>query len=126
IEGLDVGYPALGHTSDDLLTFEAYDPETDGVTVYAANLDTGDVNSIGSDHSIPTSPSYTGDDRAIVYAITAAGNETGGDLMKQPLAADHRTPSGARSLWLGAAVYPAMYRRGPYSGPTTTVGKVSL
>jgi hypothetical protein len=126
IEGLDIGFPSLGHTSDDLLTFEAYDPETDGVTVYAANLESGDIATVGSDHSVATSPSYAGDDRAIVYAISAAERETGSDLVKQALGPDHITPSGSRSVWITDAGYPSMYRRGTYSGPTTTIGKTSF
>jgi bacillolysin len=125
IEGLDIGFPALGHTTDDLLTFEAYEAASDEVTVLAAELDTGTIVQVGADHSIPTSPSFTGDDRAIVYAVPAA-NATGANLVKQNLAADHLTPSGTRSTWIEAAAYGVMYRRGTYSGPTTTPGKITF
>jgi bacillolysin len=125
IEGLDIGYPALGHTSDDLLTFEAYDTDTDDVTVFAANLDTGEVMDIGDDHSVPTTPSFTGDDRAIVYAISA-NNTTGASLVRQNLTADHITPTGTRTPWISNAAYGVMYRRGTYSGPTTTPGVIEF
>lgn len=125
IEGLDIGFPALGHTNDDLLTFEAYDAETDVVTVYAADLDRSVVTEVGSDHSITTVPSFTGDDRAIVYAVKAS-NTSGANLVKQTLAADHVTPVGTRGMWIQNAAYGVMYRRGTYSGPTTTPGKIEF
>ena len=125
IEGLDIGFPALGHTSDDLLTFEAYDSETDEVIVYAADLDTGTVVEVGSDQSVAAAPSFTGDDRAIIYAVRAS-NSTGANLVRQNLAADHLTPTGSRTPWIESAAYGVMYRRGTYSGPTTTPGKIEF
>ena len=126
IEGLDVGYPNLGHTSDDLITFEAYDSSDDSVTVYAADLRSGEVRLVGADRSLPTSPSFTGDDRAIVYAVSSNSSDTGADLVRQNLAADHITPTGGRTLWLDAAAYGWMYRRGTYSGPTTNPGRIAF
>jgi hypothetical protein len=123
IEGLDIGYPALGHTSDDLLTFEVYDPETDTATVYAADLDIGFVAEVGSTQTAVTSPSYTGADLSIVYAI-AANNETGSNLVKQGLAPNQISPTGPRTPWIDDSAYGVMYRRGTYSGPTTTPGKL--
>jgi len=125
IEGLDIGYPALGHTSDDLITFEAYDAETDDVRVFAASLDDGSIDTIASDKSIPMVPGYTGDDRAIVYAMRDS-NGTGASLMRRALEPDHITPSGAAVRWLSDAAYGVIYRRGTYSGPTTTPGKASF
>lgn len=125
VEGLDIGFPALGHTSDDLLTFEAYEPATDIVTVYAADLDRSVVTEVGSDRSVPSAPSYTNDDRAIVYAVKA-NNSTGANLVRQSLGADHVTPVGSRGLWVDNAAYGVMYRRGTYSGPTTTPGKIEF
>jgi bacillolysin len=125
VEGIDIGFPALGHTSDDLLTFEAYDPATDIVTVLTAELDTGTVVEVGSDHTIPTAPSFTGDDRAVIYAITA-NNATGANLVKQNLAADHLTPTGGRTAWIDSAAYGVAYRRGTYQGPTTVPGKIAF
>lgn len=123
IQGLDIGYPALGHTSDDLLTFEVYDPVTDEATVFAADLDIGFVAEVGSTQSAVTSPAYTGADLSIVYAVNA-NNPSGSDLVLQKLAPNQISPSGALTSWIDNAMYGVPYRRGTYSGPTTTPGKI--
>jgi bacillolysin len=126
IEGLDIGYPSLGSTSDDLLAFEAYDSADDVTAVFAADLDTGDLAIVGETAGLlPASPSYTGDDRAIVWAASAQ-QTTGASLARTPLAADHITPSGQPQLWLGNAAFGAIYRRGTYSGPTTQPGTIGF
>jgi Zn-dependent metalloprotease len=125
IEGLDIGYPLLGHTSDDLITFEAYDPSTGVAGVIAANLGSGNLKIIGTQNGIESVPSFTGDDRAIVYTVGAA-NPTGGALVRQNLDVDHITPSGSPTSWIDSAAFGVMYRRGTYGGPTTTAGSIAF
>ncbi|HET7433856.1 MAG TPA: M4 family metallopeptidase [Thermoanaerobaculia bacterium] len=126
IEGLDIGFPALGHTSDDLLTFEAYDPAAAEAAVYTANLDSGDFVEVvnATNNPIATVPGYTGDDRAIVLTAKA-DNPSGASLYRVNLNADHLSPSGNPSLWLSNGAYGVIYRRGTYSGPTTNPGTIS-
>jgi bacillolysin len=125
IEGLDIGYPALGHTSDDLMTFEAYDAARGTASVYNANLANGDLVLVGTQSGVESSPSFTGDDRAVIYA-NGASNTTGSMLLRQNLATDHLTPSGSASTWLDQGRFGLMYRRGTYAGPLTVPGAISF
>ena len=125
IEGLDIGFPALGHTSDDLMTFEAYDPVTGFADVYVADLVEGTFSKIGSQSGVESSPSFFGDDRAVVYA-TGASNTTGSRLLRQNLGTDHLTPSGSASTWLNEGRFGVMYRRGTYVGPTSIPGNLAF
>lgn len=124
IEGLDIGFPALGHTSDDLMTFEAYEASSGDTTVVAANLDSGDLKGVATERGAYSSPSYTGDDRAIVLAA-GDSNASGASLYKVNLNADKITPSGSPAAWMTNAAFPVIYRRGTYSGPTTQPGTIS-
>ena len=125
IEGLDIGYPALGHTSDDLMTFEAYDPSTGQSEIAIADLETGDISIANRQSGIEAAPSFTGDDRAVIYAEGFA-NASGSRLIRQNLAADHRTPTGASSVWLTEGRFGVIYRRGTYVGPTTVPGAIAF
>lgn len=125
IEGLDIGFPSLGHTSDDLLTFEAYDPATGEAAVAVADLYEGEISIIGEQEGVAASPSFTGDDRAVIYARSAS-NGTGAQLVRQNLAADHLTPTGNVSGWIGQGAFGVMYRRGTYAGPTTQPGAIAF
>ncbi|MCU1348266.1 MAG: Thermolysin [Acidobacteria bacterium] len=124
-DGLDIGWPQLGHTSNDLLTFETFDVVTGISRVISANLDTADAYVVAQESGVDAAPSYTGDDRAIVYAVPAP-NESGASLAIVPVAADHITPAGAPSLWLVNAAFPTVYRRGAYAGPTTQPGSLAF
>ena len=118
VRGLQILDPALAHTSDRHLTFEAMDDQTGVSTVFASNLETGDLGEIGQTRSRAV-PSYTGDDSAIVYALddAAAGlgaTDTGSSLFSQGVGSDRLTPVGERSLWLENASFGVVYRRGSF------------
>jgi hypothetical protein len=121
----DIDFPDLGRTSDNLLTFELRDSTTPDVVVAAANLDRGQVNAIGKTNGVLAVPSYTGDDRGIVYAV-AATTPTKTSLFMQPLGPDSITPAGSPSIWLEDAGNATIYRRGAFASPTTNPGRVSF
>ena len=123
--GFDFGFPSLGHTSDDHLTFEIYDSRTALSTIAATNLDTADIAFVATEQGAEAAPSYTGDDRAIVYAA-GASNANGADLLIQQVAADHITPAGSPSSWIASASFGVIYRRGTYAGPTTQPGALAF
>ncbi|OGU07013.1 MAG: hypothetical protein A2075_13230 [Geobacteraceae bacterium GWC2_58_44] len=111
---LDIGFPALGHTSDDLIAFEARSQATGQSTVFAGNIRTGTVAAVAvvaNDYGVA---SFTGDDSAIVYSVPDAAQWTGHSIYRQPLASDHMTPAGTASLWLQDADFGVIYRRGAY------------
>jgi bacillolysin len=121
--GMDIANPALSQTSDNFVTFDIFDQDTQNSTVIAANLTTGKravvatvINGLGV-------PGYTGDDSAIVYSQSDS-SPTAFALMRQPLAADHITPSGPPTQLIGNADFGVIYRRGTFVGPqpTTCVG----
>ncbi|MGZ8271967.1 MAG: M4 family metallopeptidase [Methylophilus sp.] len=124
-EGLDIAFPALGHTSDDLITFEAADQSTGQSTVLAGNLHTRKVAAVGTVNNDYAVPSYTGDDTAIVYSMPDANQPTQHSIYRQSLASDHITPSGDLTLWLEDADYAVIYRRGAYQKLTISNNDIS-
>ena len=111
IRGLNIGFPALSQTSDNFLTFDVFDETRNQSTVYAANLNTGDVARIATVAGAWGAPGYTGDDSAIVYSQRDPSVPSGVSLVRQPLAADRITPQGQASWWLRNADFGVIYRR---------------
>ena len=121
----DIDFPDLGRTSDNLLTFELRDSATGDVVVVAANLDRGDVNAVGKTNGVLSVPSYTGDDRGIVFAAAAA-TPTKTSLVLQALDTDSITPIGSPALWLEDGGNATIYRRGTFFGPSTNPGRIKF
>ena len=111
IRGLDIGFPALSQTSDNLLSFDVFDVARNQSTVYAANLNTGELATIATVAGSFGVPGYTGDDTAIVFTQRDPSVPLGFSLFRQPLATDHITPQGPASMWLRNADYGVIYRR---------------
>jgi Zn-dependent metalloprotease len=130
VPGLDIGFPALSHTSDSLITFDAFSATADRSTIFAANLNSGERVQVAVSTGGYGVPSYVGDDSGIVFAQGDA-SATLASLFRQPLAADHLTPSGAATPWLNDANAGVMYRRGvapstarvTLSGTAFTIGQ---
>lgn len=111
IRGLDIGFPALSQTSDNFLTFDVFDATRNQSTVFAGNLNTGDLKLIATVAGGLGKPGYTGDDAAIVYSQRDPGSLTGFSLLRQPLATDRLTPQGQASIWLESGDFGVIYRR---------------
>ncbi|MGE0820676.1 MAG: M4 family metallopeptidase [Candidatus Binatia bacterium] len=122
--GVDIAFPFLGHTSDDLLTFDSLDQNSQQSTVFACKLSTGDCVAVATVNGDFGAPSYSGDDNAIIYSQVDTSTTTRFSLMRQPLAGDRITPSGSPSLWLSNADFNVIYRRATTTPPP--VGGVSL
>jgi len=112
--GFDIGFPSLGQTRDDLLTFDAIDAETGNSTVLAADLITGELNPIASVEGAGV-PGYTGDDAAIVFTVPDESSPTGFLLAAQPMAADGISPVGDIFIWIEDAAFGVVYRRGAFT-----------
>jgi hypothetical protein len=108
--GTDYGFPALSHSTDNFVTFDAFDAATQQSTIVAANLNTGDVGTLATVDGFGA-PVYTGDDNAIIFTQSDASAASGSSLTIQRLQNDHITPSGAPARWLTDASFAAMYRR---------------
>jgi Zn-dependent metalloprotease len=111
VNGFNFAFPALSQTTDDFLTFDAFNQNTGINTVTAVSLVTGEIRAIDTSNNFGT-PSFTGDDSAIVFSRPDSAAPTGFSLFKLALQADHITPSGAAELWLKDADYGVIYRRG--------------
>ncbi|MFI5399241.1 MAG: M4 family metallopeptidase [Candidatus Binatia bacterium] len=120
--GFDIDNPALSHTRDNFITFDATDQQTGQTTVFAANLTTGQRRAVASIADGLGVPGYAGDDTAIVYSQADNATATGFSLMRQPLGSDHITPSGAATVLLANADFGVTYRRGAFNGPGACVG----
>jgi Zn-dependent metalloprotease len=126
--GYDIGFPAIGHTSDDFITFEALNLQTNQTTIIAGNLRTGKSVTVGTvnfatfDYAVP---SFAGDDTAITYSVPDTNTMTLHSINKQPLASDHMTPNGNALLWLVDADFAINYRRGAYQKLTVTNSNIA-
>jgi hypothetical protein len=121
VPGVDIGFPALAHTSDDLLVFDVVDQATSRSRITAVRLSTGERAEAAVTASGFGAPGYAADDGAVVYSDVDAGAPTGFSIRRQPLAADRLTPSGASSLLLRDADFGVMYRRAALGTPLAQV-----
>ncbi len=111
IKGIDFGYPSLGNTQDNLLTFTGFDATNNTTYIFAADLDLGIAKQLVGINTIDAAPSFNGNDSAIIY--THAGN-----LYRQNVSTvDHITASGNATLWQANARFGVIYRRGTFLGP---------
>lgn len=115
VPGLIIRNPALAQTSDDHMVFDAQDSTTLQNVVFATSLLTGDLLQVAST-SLQGYPSYTGDDRAVVFNELDNTVVSTASLDIQPVAANRLTPIGARSRWLTDGGVPEIYRRGAWNG----------
>ncbi len=128
VNGFNFAFPALSQTTDDFLTFDAFNQNTGINTVTAASLITGEMRTIDTSNNFGT-PSYTGDDSSIVFSRPNTTTDTGFSLFRRALQADHITPAGASDLWLKDADFGVIYRRGEAiisSAPNQPIAKEGL
>ena len=115
--GLDISFPSFAQTSPTVFTYEAVQPSGDS-TIYAADLFSGRTEEIirvaNANFAIP---SYSGDDRHIIYSVPDGFGRTGASLERVPVGPDHITRRGSASLWLADADFGVIYRRGEFSPP---------
>jgi Zn-dependent metalloprotease len=111
VAGLDIGFPALGQTSDSTVAFEAANSANGQSVIFAGNLNTGDVVRVSPPSGVFSAPFYTGDDTGIIYST---GDATPSDfsLVRQAIGPDRLTPTGAATPWLFDAHFGVIYRTG--------------
>ncbi|MCK5872790.1 MAG: hypothetical protein KAG26_08190, partial [Methylococcales bacterium] len=131
VVGLQIGSPALGHTSDDLLAFEAYNPTKQVSTQWAVNLFSGESKPVGTTLGGFGTPVFNGDDSAIIYTQsdqqTGLSTSTGASLVRQALSADHISPNGKATVWMADSMLGYIYRRAVKgSQPTPGNGRTAM
>ncbi len=115
----DSGNGSFSHTRDYIITFEGARHDSSGsIIIGTKNLLKGEsynVKTVSSSFNM-VSPTYTGDDSAIIYSVPEASlaNLTGFSLFHQPLADDFVSAKGGSSVWLKKASQGAIYRRGDF------------
>mgnify|MGYP001256342876 CR=1 FL=1 len=111
--GLDIANPALAHTTDRWLTFEAVDSVAGTTTIFTLDTFSGDFGGVFqvSDAQILAAPCFTGDDGAVVFSAADA-TQTGASLFVRNLASDHLNGTGGVGTWLSDAALGVVYRRG--------------
>jgi len=113
VSGLQIAFPSLSHTSDNFVTFDAFDTYTGYSTICALNLTKGELEAVAMVEDWGT-PSYVGDDTAIVFSMPNLSVSTRFSLLRQQVADDHITPHGSSELFLENGDYGTIYRRGAY------------
>ena len=121
IAGLNVANPTLGHVRNDLLAFDALDPKSGDSAVYIYNLTTGKLQKIGNTVLGYGFPTFTGDDKSLVYSHRDSAQPSGRTLLRQALGTDFMTPAGAVATWLTDGDVATVYRRGTFASGTTVV-----
>lgn len=107
--GANIGNPAVGNLSDDLLTFETQEPDTGKTSVLVTRLSTGQTGTIAE--TVGTAaPVFSGDDAAVVFAAADSDGAVR-SLYRQPLSEDRVAPAGGAALWLADADFGVVYRR---------------
>ncbi|MDM8515011.1 M4 family metallopeptidase [Desulfobacterales bacterium HSG16] len=114
--GLDIGFPALSQTNDNFITFDAYDTESGESTIYTLNMIKGNMEIIAKVSGNWGTPSYTGDDGAIIYSIPNPSVTTGFSILRQPLEGDRMTSSGDPESYISDGDYGTVYRVAASSG----------
>ncbi len=118
--GLNIGDPAIGHTSDYFLAFEAVNQSTGLSYIYAGNLSNGKVAKddsvvFGVSATTYAVPAFTGDDSKIVFTVPNPYVFTGYSIYQQQLGTDHVSPSPGvndASKWIQEGKLGVVYRRG--------------
>ncbi|HEY1251116.1 MAG TPA: M4 family metallopeptidase, partial [Thermoanaerobaculia bacterium] len=119
VAGADIANPAVGKTSDDFYTFEVDDQDAGTADIYTARLSTGEfVQAVVGVGASGPAPSYTGDDRALVYAYPDDSAPTGSSLATIALGPDRLHAAGSPPApYLFDGAYGVIYRRGGYTPP---------
>lgn len=109
-EGLSVGNPAFSKTVQTRFTFDYIDSKNNQDYVMAADFNTGDVGNVAGPLSVIGYPSYSIDDKTIIYhtsqVISGANHET---LEQMPLKANFLEGTGNKKVYLVDANFPIWF-----------------
>ncbi len=106
-EGISVGNPAFSKTYQNRFAFDYEDDNTNSFYVMAADFNTGETGIIAGPQDVLGFPSYSGDDKTIVYHTEETyQNSTHESVRQMPLQSDFITGTGNSSGYLIEATYP--------------------
>ncbi len=107
-----VGFPSLSNINNNLMAFDFYNADTKVVNVSYADLSTGKVFKV-AESSTYTAPSFTGDDKSLVYSVEDNSSAIGYSLHIKPLS------GGSAKKWISNAYQGVVYRRGTIKKPAS-------
>jgi len=109
-EGIDIGNPSFSKTSQTRFTFDYMNTITNKYAVMAADFNTGSVGIVDSLTTAIGYPSYSGDDKTIVYHNKIEYNSAIHDALEQmPLGSDYITGSGTAQPYIIDATFPVWF-----------------
>ena len=109
-EGLSVGNPAFSKTVQTRFTFDYIDSKNNQAYVMAADFNTGDVGTVAGPLSVIGYPSYSIDDKMIIYHTSQVYNGVDHHTLEQmPLKANFIEGTGNKQLYLIDANYPIWF-----------------
>ena len=109
-EGLSVGNPAFSKTSQTRFTFDYIDSKNNQAYVMAADFNTGDVGNVAGPLSVIGYPSYSIDDKTIIYHTSQVISGTNHETLEQmPLKANFLEGTGNKKVYLVDANFPIWF-----------------
>ncbi len=121
VKKYDIGFPSVGRIHPNLMTFDLVDKANSNVTVMLMDLSTGVANPVAqldSDWAIPT---FTGDDKSIIYSKPDGSVDTGYSLVSQSIDLTTLKPNGDPILFQSDADFGVVYRRGAFVTPVPDI-----
>jgi Zn-dependent metalloprotease len=108
-KGISIGDPSFSKTSQNRFTFDYWDSNTNTYKVLAADFNTGTSAVVASTLSVGF-PSYSGDDKTIVYHNVQSISSVNHDVLQQmPLQSDLITGTGTPTSYLEDATFPVWF-----------------
>lgn len=107
--GISIGDPSFSKTSQSRFTFDYWDLNTNTYKVLAADFNTGTSAVVASTNSLGY-PSYSGDDKTIVYHDVQSISSVKHDVLQQmPLQSDLITGTGTPIPYLEDVTFPVWF-----------------
>lgn len=126
IDGIDTGNPAPGRAGTRFLAFDAKVEDTGRDGVVVLDRFTGEAKVVAVVEKGYGIPSFTGDERAVVFSGPDGGFfGSGTSLFSQGLDSSRLLPEGPTTLWQEDVLLGVTYRRGDFHG-TNALPAVSL
>ncbi len=108
--GISVGNPSFSKTSPYRFTFDYWDVSTNKYYVMAADFNTGKSAVVAGPNSAAGYPSYSGDDKMIVFHSVDTTQSVSHNVIEQmPLESDLITGTGSAQPYLTDATFPVWF-----------------
>jgi len=118
-EDISIGNPTFSKNSPFIIAFDYWDVNADEIRLMAANLETSDIGTIVDNSDVLTYPSYSVNDRIMIYDAQGTINgEEVAVINKISLQNDKINKSGTGQEFIGYAYWGVWFARGERMLPT--------